>query len=67
MLTAERALGFLSLEKESLRFAETSITIHQSTWRIILNDLNRYHLRLRVFESRTASSCLKKNVENIGT
>jgi hypothetical protein len=60
MLTAERVLGFLSLEKESLCFAETSITIHQSTRRIILNDLNRYHHRLRVVESPTVASCLKK-------
>jgi len=51
MLTAERVLGFLTLEKKSLRFAETSITIHQSTRRIILNDLNRYRHRWRVFES----------------
>jgi hypothetical protein len=44
-VNCQRVLGFLTLEKESLRFAETSITIHQSTRRNVIKDLNRYRHR----------------------
>jgi hypothetical protein len=68
MLTARESwvLGFLILEKQSLRFAETSITIHQSIRRNIIKDFNRYHHLWWVVESRTGSGYLKKNAENIG-